>query len=423
VDMTGLLSGKTITEFATGFFGTTTLILTSDGLVYGVGQNSNGQIGDGTSTLTYVPVAVAALAGKIVTKIRNYGYISMALTSNGVLYTWGYSGKYLIGDGSATTHLNPGAVNVGGKYVFSIAVSDSTVIVATNANVVPTDTPTPTPTPTSSPTTTVSPTPTPTPTSSPATTGTPVTTSAATTTISPTPTETPTPTPTKGLTTAAPTTPPTPTPTTQIQCFNVSSSNPQVCSGNGACISKDNCQCNSPMIMGTKCEINMQTSSTTYVAFDTNSRQSSINIDAANDLPDSSGPISYSFTSDNQLQLSSSSSDTGRKGICLNPSILVAGLQTFVAFSFPTALPSGVASEIWLQDTSGDYLISSALQFVGGAQSLELTADSTTSAILSLNANVNYMLLLSVSSFGSDMSTQIITLVSHSYSIITNITL
>jgi hypothetical protein len=187
-------------------------------------------------------------------------------------------------------------------------------------------------------------------------------------------------------------------------------------------MSNDNCQCNSPKIIGTKCEINMQTSSATYVVFDTNSRQSSINVDAANDLPDSSGPISYSFTSDNQLQLSSSSSDVGRKGICLNPSLLVAGLQTFVAFSFPTALPSGVASEIWLQDTNGDYRISSALEFVGGAPSLELTADSTTSTILSLNANVNYILLLSVDSFGSDVSAQVVTLVSHSYFILANTT-
>jgi hypothetical protein len=177
-------------------------------------------------------------------------------------------------------------------------------------------------------------------------------------------------------------------------------------------MSTDNCQCKSPTIIGTKCDINMQTSSTSYVLFDTNSRQSSINLDAANNLPDSSGPISYSFTSDNQLQLSSSSSDTGRKGMCLNPSVLVAGLQTFVAFSFPTTLPSGVASEIWLQDINGDYRVSSALRFVGGSQSLDITADSVTSSTVSLSANVNYILLLSVSSFGSDVSAQVVTLVS-----------
>jgi alpha-tubulin suppressor-like RCC1 family protein len=558
VSMTGLLSGKTITEIAASGTGQTTLFLTSDGLVYGVGQNGNGQLGDGTVTSSLIPVAVSALAGKRVTKIRNYGTFSMALTSNGEVYTWGANYVYQLGDGTTTDHSTPAAVNVGGYAIFSIAIGANNMIVITYNLTAPTETPvltdTPTPTPTSSPTTTETPittsaatttfspattatptptemptptqgstaspttatmtatptpassiTPTPTPTASqihtttlsptttlaptptpttqittsytPTTTNVPTTVaptptqSSATapttsiptptashtptttnvpTTVAPTPTHsstttgpttptptpaashtptttnvptptssiTPTPTPTASqihTTTLSPTTTLAPTPTTQIQCFNVYASDPLVCSGNGACISEDNCQCNSPTIIGTKCEINMQTSSTTYVVFDANSQQSSINIDAANDLPDSSGPVSYSFTSDNQLQLSSSSSDTGRKGICLNPSLLVAGLQTFVAFSFPTALPSGVASEIWLQDTNGDYRVSSGLQFVGGAQSLELTADSTSSTILSLNANVTYILLLSVSSFGSDVSAQVITTVSHSY--------
>jgi hypothetical protein len=153
----------------------------------------------------------------------------------------------------------------------------------------------------------------------------------------------------------------------------------------------------------------MQTQSSSYIVFDANARQNSIDIDAANQIPDSSGPISYTFTSDNQLQLTSSS--PGRKAICLNPSVLVAGVQTFVAFSFPT-LPSGGASEIWLQDTNGDFSVSSSLQFVGGSQSLGVIADSTASTTLSLSANVNYLLLLAVSSFGSDVSAQVITTVS-----------
>jgi DNA-binding beta-propeller fold protein YncE len=286
----------------------------------------------------------------------------------------------------------------------------------------PTATPTPTPTfttpmpsPTHTSTSTVTPTATITPTPSATSTGTPTPSPTSTTTPtptfttpmpSPTTTTTPTVTPT---TTITPTSTSTPTPTPHIQCFNVSVSDAQVCSGNGVCISTDNCQCNSPRIIGLKCEINMQTSSTSYVVFDSSSRQNSINIDSANDLPDSSGPISYSFTNDNQLQLTYSSSDTGRKGICLNPSVLVAGLQTFVAFSFPTALPSGVAVEIWLQDTSGDISVSSALRFVGGSQSLEITADSSTSSTVSLSSNTNYILLFSVSEFGSDLSSQVIT--------------
>jgi hypothetical protein len=276
-----------------------------------------------------------------------------------------------------------------------------------------TQTPTPTPTSTQTPTQTATLTPTQTATLTPTSTHTPTPTptQTATTTPMPTATQTATPLPQNTTSTSAPTPTPTDTPTPQIHCFNISASDAQVCSRNGVCISTDNCQCNSPKLIGSKCEINMQVQSSTYVVFDSSSRESSINIDAANDLPGSSGPISYSFTSDNQLQLTSSSSDTGLKGICLNPSLLVAGLQTFVAFSFPTALPSGVASEIWLQDATSDYRVSSALRFVGGLQSLDLTADSTTSTTVSLSANVNYILLLSVDEFGSDLSAQVITLV------------
>jgi DNA-binding beta-propeller fold protein YncE len=314
----------------------------------------------------------------------------------GISGSAGYSGNY----GNATSAIfdHPVGVTVdSANNLVYIVDSNNMVVRVVSRTSIPScpslqyHTPTPTPTPTRTPT------PTPSPTSTPTLNNTP------TPTATPTPEPTPKPTPTITI---------TPTPTTQIQCFNISASDAQVCSGNGVCISTDNCQCSSPKIIGARCEINMQTSSTSYIIFDTNSKQSSISIDAANDLPDSSGPASYSFTNDNQLQISSSSSDTGRKGICLNPSLLVAGLQTFVAFSFPTALPSGVASEIWLQDKTSDYRVSSALRFVGGSQSLDLIVDTTTSSTISLSASTSYILLLSVGDFGADLSAQVVNLVS-----------
>jgi DNA-binding beta-propeller fold protein YncE len=332
-------------------------------------------------------------------------------TFAGISSAPGYSGDY--GDATSAKIYSPDGVTVDtvNNLVYITESTNQVVRVVNRTSIPSCSNPAPTPTPTHIPTTTLAPTPTPTPTHTythtPTNTPTPTPTYIPTTTATSTPTATPTPLPQNTTSTSAP----TPTPTPQIYCFNISASDAQVCSGNGVCISTDNCQCNSPKVIGSKCEINMQVQSSTYVVFDSSSRQSSINIDAANDLPGSSGPISYSFTSDNQLQLTSSSSDTGLKGICLNPSLLVAGLQTFVAFSFPTALPSGVASEIWLQDATSDYKVSSALRFVGGSQSLDLTADSTTSTTVSLSANVDYILLLSVSEFGSDLSVQVITLV------------
>jgi hypothetical protein len=398
--------------------------------------------------------------------VINHYVGSICLNNTAIKHTFagisgspGYSGDY--GDATSAKMYSPYGVTVDtvNNLVYIVEYANMVVRVVNRTSIPSCDTPSPTPTPTHIPTTTSTPTPTPTPTHTPTNTPTPTptyiptttatstptptstptqtptltstptstttATSTPTATLTPTSTQTPTPTPTATTTpmptatqTATPlpqnttsTSAPTPTPTSQFHCFNISASDAQVCSGNGVCISTDNCQCNSPKLIGSKCEINMQVQSSTYVVFDSSSRESSINIDAANDLPGSSGPISYSFTSDNQLQLTSSSSDTGLKGICLNPSLLVAGLQTFVAFSFPTALPSGVASEIWLQDATSDYKVSSAFRFVGGSQSLDLTADSTTSTTVSLSANVNYILLLSVSEFGSDLSAQVITLV------------
>jgi DNA-binding beta-propeller fold protein YncE len=338
----------------------------------------------------------------------------------GISGSAGYSGNY--GNATSATFDRPVGVTVdtANNLVYIVDSNNMVVRVVSRTKIpscpslYPTPTPTPTPTPSRH---------TPTPSPTPTNTGTPTTnrpTPTSTSTATPTPESTPKPTPTTTIipTPITQTVTPIPTPTTQIQCFNISASDAQICSGNGVCISTDNCQCNSPNTIGSRCEINMQASSTSYIVFDSSSRQSSINIDAANNLPDSSGPISYSFTSDNQMQLTSSSSDVGRKGICLNPSLLVAGLQTFVAFSFPTALPSGIAAEIWLQDISGDYQVSSALRFVDGTQAFELTADSTVSTTVSLSANVTYVLLLFVSEFGSDLSTQVITIVSFHFRLI-----
>jgi hypothetical protein len=299
----------------------------------------------------------------------------------------------------------------------------------------PTDTPTPTPTstlastPTGTPTPTPSNTPTPAPTSTPTDTPTQTPTAVLTTTVTPTTTSTPstaTPTPTP-TTTSTPTTQvpstttvptttatPTPTPTPTFaptwQCNNISSTDPTVCSGNGVCISQDNCVCYNQTIIGYTCQINMQLSSSTYVGFDSSSRQSIFNIDMANQLPSSSGPVSYTFTNDNQLQLSASfaSFDPERKGTCFNPGFLVSGLQGFVAFNFPVALPSGVAVEMWLLDTQASYKVSSVIKFAGASQTITLTGDSSTSNSITLSVNTDYILLLVVGNTGSALSTQIV---------------
>jgi hypothetical protein len=155
----------------------------------------------------------------------------------------------------------------------------------------------------------------------------------------------------------------------------------------------------------------MQSASASYVVFDSASSQNYIDIDGSNKLPGSSGPISYSFTSDGQIQLTSSSTDQ-RRGMCLKPSILVAGVQTFVAFKFPTLLTQGASAEIWLLSEDGQYQISSAVKFAAnGAQSLSVSADSSDYTAINLASDVEYVLLLTASQTGDVLSTQVINLV------------
>jgi hypothetical protein len=120
--------------------------------------------------------------------------------------------------------------------------------------------------------------------------------------------ETTTPVPT---TTFAPTTA-TPSPTTTnepVSCFGEATP----CGGNGACIAHDTCKCN-PNSLGVKCQINMQTSSDTYVAFGTNSNTNAVSV--ASSLPDASGAVNYQFET-NHLQLSTvfGTSETARRGV------------------------------------------------------------------------------------------------------------
>ncbi len=284
-----------------------------------------------------------------------------------------------------------------------------------------TTTATPAPTTTDTPTTDL---PTTTPTLSTTTTNTPTpsTTNAPTTTLpptTPTPTITPTPSTTTqfNTTTVAPTTTLTPTtsthaPTTTtapVTCFDKSSNDPNVCSNKGVCTSTGECQCNTNAI-GKECEIDMQVSSSSYVVFDTTTNTSAINVDSANSVPGTSGTVNYQMTS-SELQLSSSfgSTQVAKQSICLNPSIIVAGVQTFIAFSLPSSLPSGTAAEVWISHPSGSFAFSSSVRSSSTGYVFELdAAGAKSSTPVTLATNTIYLILIHVDSFGTYVVSQII---------------
>lgn len=132
VVMTGALAGKNIVSVAVG--GKHSLALASDGTVYAWGLNQQGQLGDVISYESHVPVAVnvtpgsSALAGVTITAIAAGGAHSVALGSDGRVYTWGDNTYGQLGTGTeGGVRLTPVAVNVSslsalaGKTVIAIS--------------------------------------------------------------------------------------------------------------------------------------------------------------------------------------------------------------------------------------------------------------------------------------------------------------
>jgi alpha-tubulin suppressor-like RCC1 family protein len=126
VDTLGALAGKRIIAIAAGW--DHSLALSADGAVFAWGSNGSGQLGDGTTVNSDVPVAVrtdGALSGKTVTAISAGGYHSLALTSEGTVYAWGLNDVGTLGDGSLTSSSLPVRVYSDGEMsgAFITAVS------------------------------------------------------------------------------------------------------------------------------------------------------------------------------------------------------------------------------------------------------------------------------------------------------------
>jgi alpha-tubulin suppressor-like RCC1 family protein len=127
-----LPAGVRITAVAAG--GKHTLALTSAGRVLAWGDNFDGQLGDGASGDSHVPVPVPLPRGTVVTGIAAGDVDSMAVTSAGQIYSWGNNQYGQLGDGSTVTRrtpvrvLLPGgvkAVAAGASYNYSLALTSA----------------------------------------------------------------------------------------------------------------------------------------------------------------------------------------------------------------------------------------------------------------------------------------------------------
>ena len=95
--------------------------LTSTGVAYCWGSNDWGELGDGSTIERHAPVAVAG--GLTFTQLSVSVAATCGRTSAGALVCWGWSGYGLYGDGvQGTVRLTPTAVTAGGQTFASIAL-------------------------------------------------------------------------------------------------------------------------------------------------------------------------------------------------------------------------------------------------------------------------------------------------------------
>ena len=115
VAMSGALTNKTLTTITAG--DSYTCAVLSDGTAACWGNNESGQLGDGTTTNSTTPVAVTmsgALTGKTVTTITAGNSHTCAVTSDGTVACWGNNGWGQLGDGTTTSSTTPVAVTMSG---------------------------------------------------------------------------------------------------------------------------------------------------------------------------------------------------------------------------------------------------------------------------------------------------------------------
>jgi alpha-tubulin suppressor-like RCC1 family protein len=128
VSTLGLLSGKTVTDISVGG---NHACAVADGKAYCWGNNSNGQLGNGTTTSSNSPVQVSSagvLAGKTINSISAGSNHTCAIASS-TAYCWGYNQQGQLGNGTTTSSNSPVQVSsagvLAGKTINSISTSSN----------------------------------------------------------------------------------------------------------------------------------------------------------------------------------------------------------------------------------------------------------------------------------------------------------
>jgi len=129
----GVSGISSLTGVSASVDGSFALALTATGTVDAWGYNSSGQVGNGTTTQSLSPVAVTGPTS--VVGIAAGATHGMAVTSGGAVWAWGANGSGELGDGTTTQHLSAvqlttisGVTQVAAGSQFTVALkSDGTV--------------------------------------------------------------------------------------------------------------------------------------------------------------------------------------------------------------------------------------------------------------------------------------------------------
>ena len=132
-----VLNGKNIVEIQNG------MVLDNEGKVYTWGENDCGQLGNGTDIeYSNEPICISDLnndlKGKNIVKIQNDDSYMIALDSKGKVYTWGFNGDGLLGNGTNENSNEPICISeisesmLNGKTIEVIKRNDSTMMALDN---------------------------------------------------------------------------------------------------------------------------------------------------------------------------------------------------------------------------------------------------------------------------------------------------
>jgi alpha-tubulin suppressor-like RCC1 family protein len=90
------------------------------------GKNDNGNLGDGSTTLRATPVNVltGALTGKNITAIQTGLYATIVLTTDGLAFGFGDNSVNQLADGTSTQRTSPVAVSLGSARIASLSFTE-----------------------------------------------------------------------------------------------------------------------------------------------------------------------------------------------------------------------------------------------------------------------------------------------------------